>query len=249
MNRIMAHMVPFYPDLERSLAVAEGIVEGGASYLEVQFPFSDPTADGPAIQAACQAALHAGFTVDQGFAFIRQITARTDVPVFIMTYASIIYAKGVDRFITAGTDAGAAGFILPDLPFDHDEGAYAAAARHKTAIMPVIVTTMPEGRLQILTERRPEFIYVALRSGITGSRTELGDENLGFLDRLRPLGARVMAGFGISERAQVRVLAPHVHAAIVGTVLVRTVATHAEASPAVIREALRERVASLLVDE
>jgi len=75
MSRIMAHLVAHYPDVERSLAVARGLIRGGAAYLEVQFPFSDPTADGPVIQRACQEALETGFTVDAGFEFVRRVAA------------------------------------------------------------------------------------------------------------------------------------------------------------------------------
>ena len=246
MSKIMAHMVPFFPDRDRSMAVAEGLVAGGASYLEIQFPFSDPSADGPAIQAACRGALEAGFTVDGGFRFVAEVKRRFDVPIFIMTYASLIYARGVREFISAGCDAGALGFILPDLTFDYDEGVHEIAEEFRTNVMPVIVTTMSKDRLRLLEERRPGYLYVALRHGITGTRTELGTENLGFLDRLRPLGAKVMAGFGISERDQVEALEPHVHAAIVGSALVRTVAEAADRTADEIRALLTGQVAGLV---
>jgi len=246
MSRIMAHMVSFFPNRDSSMAVAEGLVAGGASYLEIQFPFSDPSADGPDIQTACRSALEAGFTVDEGFRFVAEVRHRYDIPIFIMTYASLIYARGVREFISAGCDAGATGFILPDLPLDYDEGVYEIADDLRTNVMPVVVTTMSTDRLRLLDDRRPGYIYVALRQGITGSRTHLDAENLGFLDRLKPLGATVMAGFGISERSQVEALDPHVHAAIVGSALVRTVARAvARAADKSVRESADE-IRSLL---
>ncbi|MFP4376224.1 MAG: tryptophan synthase subunit alpha [Spirochaetales bacterium] len=252
MSRVMAHMIPFYPDRARSLAVAEGLIEGGAAYLEIQFPFSDPTADGPVIQAACQHALDQGFRVDEGFSFIAEIQAAANrirgaqVPVFLMTYASLIYARGVDQFITDGVSAGCAGFILPDIPLDHDEGVFDAAQRHGAAIMPVSVTSARERRVTLLRERSPEYIYVALRRGITGAKTELGEENLSFLKRLAPTGAKIMAGFGISDRSQVEALEPFVHAAVVGSAFVRNVANHAAEAPAAITRALAEQTRSLV---
>jgi tryptophan synthase alpha chain len=248
MSRIMAHMVPYYPDPERSAAVAEGLVEGGAAYLEVQFPFSDPTADGPAIQAACQAALNAGFTIDRGFRFVEEIAGKTGVPVFIMSYASPVYVRGVREFMASSRDAGATGLILPDIPFDHDEGTFAAASEHGLSVMPVVVTSMNPARLAALRARRPEYIYVALRRGITGTRTTLGEENIGFLDELTTAGARIMAGFGISDREQVRLLEPHVHAAIVGSALVRTVERNQTDPPEALRAALAAQVAGLVSD-
>ena len=250
MSRIMAHLVAHYPDPETSLAVARGLIDGGAAYLEIQFPFSDPTADGPVIQQACQYALEAGFSVDAGFDFVRAVVAEArkagrDVPVFLMSYASLLYARGVRRFLEDGARAGAAGFILPDIPLDYDEGVGDAAASIGTAIMPVTVTSAAESRVQMLEELKPEYIYVALRRGITGEKTRLGDENLRFLDRLRQTGAKVMAGFGISDRAQVIALEPHVHATVVGSAFVRTVTHHAGQLPDRITAALAAQVRAL----
>lgn len=253
MSRIMAHMVAFYPDRERSLAVAKGLVDGGAAYLEIQFPFSDPTADGPAIQEASQRALDAGFTVAEGFELVREIAALASSrsgpdgapPIFLMTYASLVYARGVDRFIADGVAAGATGFILPDLPFDHDEGAAAAARRHGAAVMPVTVTSAPASRLDALLATDPEYVYVALRRGITGSRTDLDDATLGVLDRIRSTGTKVMAGFGVSDRGQVDALDPHVHAVVVGSALVRAVAAVADEPPDAIRAAVAGRLREL----
>lgn len=262
MSRIMAHLVAHYPDVERSLAVARGLIRGGAAYLEVQFPFSDPTADGPVIQNACQSALEAGFTVDAGFEFVRRVAAeagaragdagvaggdhgRPGVPIFIMTYASLLYARGVRRFLSDGVAAGAAGFILPDIPLDYDEGVFEIAAELGTQIVPVSVTSARERRIELLLERGSEYVYVALRRGITGERTELGEENLRFLDRLRDSGTKVMAGFGISGRDQVEALEAHVHAAVVGSAFVKTVSAHADGSPVEIEAAVAEQAAGL----
>lgn len=251
MSRIMAHLIAHYPDRERSLAVARGLVAGGADYLEIQFPFSDPTADGPVIQEACQQALDTGFTVDDGFSFIREVQDQAtdergqEVPIFLMTYASLIYSRGVAQFIADGVAAGCTGFILPDIPLDYDEGVFDAAADAGVSIMPVTVTSARDRRVELLQQRSPQYIYVALRRGITGTKTEIGEENLAFIDRLRPAGARIMAGFGISEHEQVAALSSHVHAAVVGSAFVRTVTAHASDDPAAIEAALAAKCRSL----
>jgi tryptophan synthase alpha chain len=247
----MAHLIAHYPDRERSLAVARGLVAGGADYLEIQFPFSDPTADGPVIQEACQRALETGFTVDEGFSFIRAVQDEatkvrgTSVPIFLMTYASLIYSRGVDQFIADGVAAGCAGFILPDIPLDYDEGVFAAAETAGAQVMPFTVTSARESRITLLEQRSPEYIYVALRRGITGTKTEIGQENIAFIERLRPTGARIMAGFGISEHEQVEALSSHVHAAVVGSAFVRTVTAHAADTPDAIAEALAAQCRTL----
>jgi tryptophan synthase alpha chain len=245
MSTIMAHMVVGYPDLERSRVVARGLARGGAAYLELQFPFSDPTADGPTIQEACQNALEAGFTVDAGLAFVANVFEETGLPIYIMTYASIAYRRGIDAFLRAGTNAGATGFIIPDLPPDYDEGAYALAADVGAEMMPVLVPTATQERLNFLARKSPPSIYAALRAGITGSRTELGETNLRFLDSLCSVTKRVFAGFGIQSREQVVALEPHVHAPVVGSELVRVVAAQRDASPAQLERAVALRTSQL----
>ncbi|MFW5717738.1 MAG: tryptophan synthase subunit alpha, partial [Spirochaetota bacterium] len=229
---------------------ARGLVRGGAALLEVQFPFSDPTADGPVIQTACHEALESGFTVDAGFDFVRKVANEVrslgrEVPIYVMTYASLLYARGVRRFLADGVAAGATGFILPDVPVDYDEGAWDAAEEVGAKIMPVTVTSAGPDRLSLLAERNPEHVYVALRRGITGARTEIGEGNLRFLDQLRSTGAKVLAGFGISDREQVVALEQHVFGVVVGSAFVRTVTAHAQETPEAIAAALEAQVAEL----
>ena len=137
-SRIMAHMVASFPDRAGSLKVARALVDGGASMIEVQFPFSDPMADGPDIQAACARALSAGFTVSDGFELVGEICSATTVPVYIMSYANLLFAKGIDRFLAETKDAGARGVIVPDLPPDYDEGLFRSAAGLGLSAVPVL---------------------------------------------------------------------------------------------------------------
>lgn len=227
-SRIMAHMVAGYPDAALSRKVARGLVEGGASYLEVQFPFSDPTADGPDIQAACGAALEAGFTPDAGFRLVAEMTALSPIPLFVMSYANLVFTKGIEPFLLACRQAGAAGIIVPDLPPDSDEGLYSAAARIGIHAMPVISPSPRPERLSQFAGLGTRYIYATLRSGTTGARTTIDSASLAFLASIAAAARRepplVMAGFGITSRDQVTALEPHVHAVIVGSALVREVA-------------------------
>ena len=215
--KLMAHLVAGYPDLEQSLGVARALAEGGADYLEVQFPFSDPTADGPAIERACQAALGAGFTVAAGFDLMRRLAKELPIPLFIMTYGSVATARGSVDFVTRAVDAGVRGVIVPDLPPDYDEGLFAAGRAAGLAVVPVIAPGISEARLRMIAGLEPEFIYTALRLGITGSETALDAATLGYLDSVAKLGAKIIAGFGVRSRAQMLALSGHVHAAAVGS--------------------------------
>lgn len=216
--KLMAHLVAGYPDQATSLDIALALIAGGADYLEVQFPFSDPSADGPVIERACHASLAAGFTSDKGFALLRELSARAaGTPLFIMTYASVVYARGVRRFAEDAAAAGAAGLIVPDFPPDGDEGLYAAGRAAGLAVVPVLAPGISDARLAMMAEVGAEYVYTALRAGITGKETVLGAEGLAYLDRLAVLRSNIIAGFGIRRREQLQALAGHVHAAAVGS--------------------------------
>ncbi len=221
--QLMAHMVSFFPDKDRARRVAAALVDAGVAYLEVQFPFSDPTADGPTIQGACAAALDAGFTLREGWSSLAELVDSGAPPIYLMSYASPVYATGVDRFVARAHEIGIRGLIVPDLPFDSDEGLYSAGRRLGIEIVPVLAPDTGPERITALAKLAPKTIYATLRRGITGTRTEIGSENVALLERLRSLGARVMAGFGIEEHSQVEALAGHCDVAVVGSTLVRSI--------------------------
>lgn len=216
-------MIPYYPDAKRSRRVAEALLAAGVAYLEIQFPFSDPTADGPTIQAACSKALDAGFSLDDGWKFVADLVEAGAPPLFVMSYASPVYATGVERFVLRAAKIGVRGLIVPDLPFDSDEGLYEAGERAGVAIVPVLAPDTNDSRLEKIAALEPRYIYASLRRGITGTRTEIGPDNIAFLERIRPFGAEVMAGFGIVEPTQVEALERHCEVAVVGSALVRAI--------------------------
>jgi len=221
---LMTHMIAGYPDDQTSLETARALVAGGAAILEIQFPFSDPSADGPAIQAACTEALNAGFKVEQGWNLVETVRREfPSVPVFVMSYASIVVTKGVDAFAARARQAGVAGLIIPDLAPGADEGLYEAGKRHGLAIVPVIVPSVPTPRLEVVLADRPEWVYTAIRAGITGTHTTLTPELKAFLAGLNAR-TKVMAGFGIDSPQQVVDLQGSAHTIVVGSALVRTVA-------------------------
>ena len=239
----MAHLVASFPDWQASLEVGKGLLDGGAAFLEVQFPFSDPTADGPHIQAACDAALQAGFTCERGFELVAALRACTEVPIAVMSYANPIFQNGVAGFVRRCREAGAGALIAPDLPPDYDEGLYAAGADAGVAVVPVVVpTTLPERLRMIVSRAAGKWVYAALRKGITGSYTEIGADNLDFLRAIRALGGQPLAGFGIRDRAQVAALAPHVAYVVVGTWFVQLLRRHPDAAP---RRLMADAVAAL----
>ncbi|GEM_PF-137746 len=258
MNKIMAHMVAFYPDREKSLEVARALIDGGCSYLEVQFPFTDPSADGVYIQRACKTALDAGFKVSKGFQLISKINEYANrvsnsrssnsrrseshssnsrssnraphepgkllpshPPVFIMTYANLIFFRGIERFLEECKDAGVSGVIVPDLPPDSDEGLYSLGRKKGIKVIPVIMPNITDDRFDLVINNTEEYLYAAIRTGITGKFTRIDSSVLDFLERVNRAGAKVLAGFGISKKSQVEAVAPLVHSVVVGSAFIR----------------------------
>ena len=243
-DRIMAHLVAGYPTAEISAAAARGLIDGGASYLEVQFPFSDPSADGPLIQEACGTAIENGFTREGGFRLISEIRKYADIPIFIMSYASIVFVRGVERFLHDVELAGAAGVIIPDLMPGYDEGLYEAARSVGLEAVPVVAPTVSDERLRVVAGCGSSYLYTALRTGITGQETVLDEGILAFLSRASGCGLDVLAGFGIRSREQVELLAPHVHAVIVGSEFVKVLRERGSDERTAYR-ALKERIETL----
>ena len=219
----MAHLVASFPDQDASLRVGQAMVDGGAELLEVQFPFSDPTADGIYIQRACADALAAGFSVADGFRLVERLAALPRAPaIFVMVYANLAFRPGIGAFLTRCRDAGARGVIVPDLPPDYDEGLYAAGRELALEVVPVVPVTARAERLRtVVATSRSRSLYTALRKGVTGGYTQISEDSIRFLQQAKALGVQVMAGFGISEREQVEQLAPLVDTVIVGSAFIR----------------------------
>ena len=226
---MVTHFIAGFPDYRSSLDVARGLLAGGAFALAMQIPFSDPSADGPVIEGACRTALEAGFRVDDAFRLLDEIRRSSDIPIFVMSYASLVVTPGVERFARRAKAAGADGLIVPDLVPGADEGLFAAASAAGCPAVPVVVPWISRERLDEVVAEPVEWIYVALRIGITGSYTRLGDEQSAFLAELRDRraagGPRVMAGFGIQTPEQVAAVVEMTDAAVVGSALVRAIAS------------------------
>ncbi len=222
---LMAHLVAGYPDLDASRAAARGLVEGGASYLEVQIPFSDPNADGPSIMNACSTALSNGFTVANAFDLITSL--RLDypsIPIFVMAYASLVATPGPAAFTQTCSGIGVSGLIVPDLPFDADEGLSEACAEHQLACVPVAAPSMNAARLDKMIALERPYIYSALRVGITGAATKFDEPSRLFLEKVASRGTKILGGFGIRSGIQVSAVAPYVHAVVAGSVFIDAIA-------------------------
>ncbi|RAX54943.1 tryptophan synthase subunit alpha [Helicobacter sp. 16-1353] len=222
---LMTHLVAGYPSDELALSAAKALIDGGASILEIQLPFSDPSADGKAIQNACSSVLERGYKTKDALNFIESIhNLYPKIPIFIMSYASLIVTPGIENFIKNAKNVGVSGVIIPDLPFDNDEGLGAICSKYGVLNIPVAAPSMSQSRISKLVSANFPYIYTALRSGITGEKTIISTETLEFIAKIRQNKAKILAGFGISKREQSSLLAPHVYAVVAGSVFVEIIA-------------------------
>ena len=226
MNKIklMSHLVAGYPTTELALTAARALVKGGADILEIQLPFSDPSADGPAIQTACTKVLECGYKTADGLKFIETIHKEfPDLTIYLMSYGSLVYTPGIENFCKKAAAAGVKGMIIPDLPFDYDEGLTAACKANGMINIPVAAPSMAPERLDKLAHAGFPYIYAALRTGITGTNTTIDESTLSFLNKVSAGGSKVYGGFGISNGEQAIALASSVEAIVAGSVFVRLI--------------------------
>lgn len=212
---IMGHLVAGYPDREGFTAACRAMADGGIEILELQLPFSDPTADGPLNTEAGETALRNGFKMRDLPSYLATVKAGGFYEIHIMTYANILYRQGMKAFVDNLDDAGVTGIIIPDLPLEDEEGFYAYTADKRIDAVPVVIVNMRSERADLLKSLPVSRCYAALRQGVTGTRTIVEDKQLQFLDSLKNL--RVYAGFGITSREQIEALRGHAHAAVVGS--------------------------------
>lgn len=216
---LVTHVVAGYPDPSASQTLVEMMAECDAGFIEIQIPFSDPLADGPTITAANRVALENGTRPADCLAMVRDLSGRLITPLLIMTYANIPFQMGLDRFAAACAAAGAAGVLIPDLPREEiDEDLPAMLDGRGLAHIPVLSPGMRPERIRRALERASGFVYVTLRTGLTGALPDIGDQGLAFLDTVRrATSLPIAAGFGISSPDHIRLLKSKVDAVVIGS--------------------------------
>ena len=217
-----------YPDLDTSIDVIEALAKNGADLIEVGLSFSDPLADGPVIQHATQIALEKGITVKKCLEAVKELRKRgVDIPLVLMGYYNPMLAYGLEKFVRDAVDAGADGFIIPDLPMEEaDEfiSVVGADGRPPLPLIQMLAPTSPNERMEAIARNAKGFIYLVSVTGVTGARTSLS-EGLGeLIARVREhTSAPVCVGFGISTPEQARQVGALADGVIVGSACVKAI--------------------------
>lgn len=148
------------PDLETTDAAVRAAAKNGADIIQLGIPFSDPTAEGPAIQSAGIRALKAGITTDRIFDFVRELRREVDVPLIFTTYANVVFSYGAERFISACREIGVDGLILPDLPFEERDEFLPVCRKYGVALISV-VTPVSGKRIPMIAKEAEGFVFMA----------------------------------------------------------------------------------------
>ncbi|MBB6520967.1 tryptophan synthase subunit alpha [Pseudoteredinibacter isoporae] len=215
---LMTHVVCGYPSFEANLKELEIMAEAGVDFVELQFPFSEPSADGPLFVKANQIAVESGVTVEQCFEFMAKVSQRFDFKVLMMGYYNTVFKMGHEAFVDALKAAGGCGFIVPDLPLEEAKPLHDYAKTQDIAPIVLMTPTNTDERLQTIAEAADGFVYVVARRGVTGSKTEMDAEVGEFLDKCRTLSpVPIGVGFGVSAKEDLEFLAKHADMGIIGT--------------------------------
>lgn len=223
-----AAFIPFLtagdPDLLFTAEALPALVQAGADLIEVGFPFSDPIADGPVIQASYSRALQRQLKLAQVFETLREVTqsAHWSTPILGMVSYSLVYRRGCKIFVSAAQQAGVHGLIVPDLPVEEAQELADACQEYNCKLILLITPTTTPQRAERIVRLCSGFVYVVSVVGITGSREELPPSLRALLARLRTLtDLPLCVGFGVSKPKHVQELGEIADGVIVGSALVR----------------------------
>ena len=255
------------PDLETTAACVRAAVRGGADLIELGIPFSDPTAEGPVIQAANERALRGGVTTDKIFELVRELRKDVTVPMVFMTYANVVYSYGglpessiqpgqsgakhqtakpkvsrlygIERFCDRCVEVGIDGMILPDVPFEEKDEFTPACRARGLAFVSLIAPTSAH-RVAMIAREAEGFLYIVSSMGVTGVRSEITTD-IGAMVKLVRENTTIpcAVGFGISTPEQAKRMADLSDGAIVGSAIVRLIAGHGKDAPEHVYEYVR----------
>ena len=232
--------IPFLTCGDPSLEVTEQLIyameEAGADLIELGIPFSDPTAEGPVIQAANVRALSGGVTTDKIFDMVKRLRQNTKIPMVFMTYANVVFSYGTERFIQKAAGLGMDGLILPDVPFEEKEEFDSVCKKYGLDLISLIAPTSHERITQIAKEAEG-FVYCVSSLGVTGMRSAITTD-IGAMVQLVKAAKDIpcAVGFGISTPEQAAAMAAKSDGAIVGSAIVKLCGQYKEACVPYVKE-------------
>ena len=233
------------PDYDLSLDLVRRLPEAGADLIELGMPFTDPMADGPAIQASSLRALKNGMTLRKTLKLVGEFRAGNQAtPIILMGYYNPIYSYGVEPFLRDAKNAGVDGFIVVDLPPEEDEEMCIPALKAGLNFIRLATPTTDDKRLPSVLRNTSGFVYYVSIAGITGTRSAANADVSAAVARLkRHTQLPVCVGFGIKTAEQAEAIAKAADGAVVGSALVAKIAQHVKPDGSASRQAVEDTLA------
>lgn len=220
---LMTHLIVGYPSIEANWEMLEIMGEAGVDIVEMQMPFSEPTADGPLFIKANQEALRNGVRWKNYFDLMKQASKKFDFPILMMNYYNTVFMMGYENYCKNIEKCGGKGFIIPDLPIEEFGELFKHS--HDKGLSPIMLCTPTNSkdRLKKICKKGSGFIYCVARKGVTGKNTKLGKNEEKFLKDCRHFTDLPLAlGFGLSTPEDLHKLQGKAEIAIVGSALLKT---------------------------
>ncbi|MCK9222054.1 MAG: tryptophan synthase subunit alpha [Limnochordia bacterium] len=225
----MPYLTAGYPDLATSKELILTAARNGADIIEIGIPFSDPLADGPILQMAAVESLKGGATIakimDMVGCAARQIRKEElSTELVFMVYYNLVYCWGEDRFVEAASQAGVAGLIVPDLPYEEAACLEEKASKAGIDLVYLVAPNTPAERIKAIGERSKGFVYAVSLTGVTGPREQLPADLVELVNRIKEnVDLPVAVGFGVSSAEQAAEVAGIADGVIVGSALAKLI--------------------------
>jgi tryptophan synthase alpha chain len=221
-------LIPFltagYPGNTMFSQLVREFAESGADMIEIGVPFSDPMADGPAIQYSSQYALEHGMTVQKTLTLLSQLRSTISTPFIIMSYFNPIHSYGISRFVRDARQSGVRALIIPDLIPDEGSPVERICAAGGIELIYLLAPTSDRSRRKLIVRRSRGFVYLVSVAGVTGVRRQLPGDINRWIEEVRKESDKPMCvGFGISSVRQAVKVCRHADGVIVGSAIVEII--------------------------
>ena len=228
-KKLIAYVTCGDPTLDATVEIVRAAERAGADAVELGIPFSDPSADGPAIQRAMERAIARGANLAGALDVVRRVRAAgCQVPIVLFGYYNPIFVRGVERFTGEAAQAGADGILVVDVPLDELDELAAPARKTGLEVVPLLAPTSTPARMARVKDLAPAFVYYISINGITGAALkQVGEIEKRVAEVRQATGAPVAVGFGITTPDDARAIGEFSDAIVVGSAIVRTI----EANP------------------
>ncbi len=214
------------PTLETTEELLLTMEKGGVDLIELGIPFSDPTAEGPVIQAANIRALSGGVTTDKVFDMVRRVRPKLSIPMVFMTYANVVFSYGTERFVKTAAEIGMSGIILPDVPYEEKHEFSDICRKYGIDYISLIAPTS-ENRISTIAKDAEGFIYLVSSLGVTGMRNSISTDIGSLVKAIKANpDVPVAVGFGISTPKQASDISKQADGIIIGSAIVKLIAEH-----------------------